>query len=227
MRYATRFLTVDTDAGKMALTRRDAYDYQKRINGYRKVTDRAACYRLTREIGTRLGACLSGVLPEVFKSLAAVLSQDEDGVRQSLAKMIAKTVGEVYRKEVRAALSDFYPALSELFLSLGYPEGKLAFVLEEGTWFKEELPSSADFKNAAENLKRHGNRVDYIVTHTLPREMIYRYGRTPYPDDAELCGFLEWVMYETEFTHHFCGHFHDDCRVGDKHTIVYEKVHIV
>ena len=202
MRYATRFLAIDTEKRTMLLTRRDAYDYQKRIAPYPIEIRREACYRLIETIGKSLSKHLSALLPRIYGSLSAVLAQDQDAVRQSLAKMIAATVGEAYRKEVRTALHGFYDEMQVYLADCGYDSPRLALVLEEGTWFKEELPTARDFQNATENLKKHGNTVDYIITHTLPREMIFRYGRTPYPDDAELCVFLEWVMYETKFTHH-------------------------
>ena len=32
----------------------------------------------------------------------------------------------------------------------------------------------------------------------------------PIIDDAELTGFLDWVMFETEFKKWFFGHYHED-----------------
>lgn len=85
------------------------------------------------------------------------------------------------------------------------------------SWWKEELPTDAEYKEAAENLKANDFKVDYIISHTAPSEIIRRMSQTPDPHDAELTGFLEWVMYETEFKKWFFGHFHRDEEIGDKH----------
>ncbi len=39
------------------------------------------------------------------------------------------------------------------------------------TYWKEELPSSDELTQALENLKEHGNEVDYIVTHEPPANL--------------------------------------------------------
>ena len=85
------------------------------------------------------------------------------------------------------------------------------------SWWKEELPNNEEYKEATENLKAHDFKVDYIISHTAPSEIIRRMGITPDPHDAELTGFLEWVMYETDFQKWFFGHFHSDEEIGEKH----------
>ena len=87
------------------------------------------------------------------------------------------------------------------------------------SWWNQEQPSDDEYKNAAKNLKERGFKVDYIITHTLPREMILRLGKYPDAHDMELTGFLEWVMYETNFKHWYCGHWHSDLELTDKFTV--------
>ncbi len=96
---------------------------------------------------------------------------------------------------------------------------------QEGfSWWPQELPCDAEYKNAAKNLERHSFKVDYILTHTLPYEMILRLGRTPDPNDRELTGFLDWVMYETDFRHWYCGHWHTDTELTDKFSILWFNI---
>ena len=89
------------------------------------------------------------------------------------------------------------------------------------SWWSEEQPSDDEYKNAAKNLKERGFKVDYMITHTLPREMILRLGKYPDAHDMELTGFLEWVMYETDFKHWYCGHWHSDLELTDKFTVLW------
>lgn len=84
------------------------------------------------------------------------------------------------------------------------------------SFWEEEIPSPADYKRAIENLEKCGKRVDYILTHTAPREVILRMGYSFDLHDAELTGFLEWVMYEVSFRRWFFGHWHTDREVYDR-----------
>lgn len=92
------------------------------------------------------------------------------------------------------------------------------------SWWPDELPTDADYKEATSNLQKHGMKVDYIITHTLPREMIMRLGKYPDAHDMELTGFLEWIMYEVDFNHWYCGHWHDDKELNDQFTILWFDV---
>ena len=95
--------------------------------------------------------------------------------------------------------------------------------LGESYW-EEELPCDAEYKEATANLARHNNQVDYIVTHTAPREMILRMGYNPDVHDLELTGFLEYILYEVSHTHWYCGHWHDDKDITDKFTVLWHEI---
>lgn len=93
------------------------------------------------------------------------------------------------------------------------------------TYWDEELPEKSQFSEAIQNLKEHNNKVDIIITHTAPKEIIRRMGFSPDAHDVELTGFLEWIMYEVQFTHWYFGHWHFDREIYDKFTAVYFGVH--
>lgn len=92
------------------------------------------------------------------------------------------------------------------------------------SWWNQELPNNDEYKNASNNLERVNHKVDLIITHTMPGNLIVRMGASPDPHDAQLTGFLEWVMYETEFEHWYCGHWHADMEITDKLTLMYYEV---
>ena len=84
------------------------------------------------------------------------------------------------------------------------------------SYWVEEIPNDAEYKEATKNLKAVGMSVDYIITHTIPQEIIKRLGKYPDTHDLELTGFLEWIMYEVKFEKWFFGHWHMDTIVRDK-----------
>lgn len=94
---------------------------------------------------------------------------------------------------------------------------------------KTEFPESYSrllsnyFYDNVADIKRlfHGNEVDYILTHTAPREMIRRMGYHPDPHEMELAGFLEYVMYHVKHRHWYCGHWHMDRDLTDTFTVLW------
>lgn len=107
-------------------------------------------------------------------------------------------------------------------------EGKRFFVMggaysidrymrKEGlSFWREELPTNDEYREAVQNLREASNRVDYVITHTAPREIIRRMGKYPDMHDAELTGFLEWIMYEVKFEKWFFGHWHTDGEIDGR-----------
>ena len=96
------------------------------------------------------------------------------------------------------------------------------------SYWDEELPNSDDYHEADRNLKAHDYKVDYVLTHTAPREVIrYLAGKGHFfldEHDAELTGYLEYLRHELQFTHWYFGHFHADMEITDKFTLLFQKV---
>lgn len=78
------------------------------------------------------------------------------------------------------------------------------------SYWEEEIPNDEEYKRGIQALKDVNHKVDYIVTHNAPQQVIRMMNYAPIIDDAELTGFLDWVMYETEFKKWFFGHYHED-----------------
>ncbi|MCD8006146.1 MAG: metallophosphoesterase [Oscillospiraceae bacterium] len=111
------------------------------------------------------------------------------------------------------------------FFAMGGAYSIDKYMRTEGiSWWKEETPTDPEFKNASKHLEEHNFKVDYILTHTLPYEILRRWGINPDAHDRELLGYLDWVMYETDFKHWYCGHWHDDADIFDKFTVLWYDV---
>ncbi len=95
---------------------------------------------------------------------------------------------------------------------------------ENFSWWKEELPNNEEYNTASRSLKAVNYEVDYIISHTAPREILRRMGREPDIHEGELTGFLEWVMYETEYKQWFFGHWHIDKAIDEKHRALWFDV---
>lgn len=93
--------------------------------------------------------------------------------------------------------------------------------IEGLSWWKEELPTMAEYDEGNRNLDRHNRKVDFIITHTLNNESIKvlsgmdRSGEIkPYfTDEAFFNSYLEDIRKTTSYKKWYFGHFHRDMSI--------------
>lgn len=98
--------------------------------------------------------------------------------------------------------------------------------LEQGTWYREEMPSAAEMESGAEKLDEYGDEVDYIITHEPPSlvksTMLLRSSE---PDEVnKLNGYLEQLNRACRFRHWYFGSMHEDKAVTPVHTAVFRRI---
>lgn len=100
---------------------------------------------------------------------------------------------------------------------------------QEGfSWFPEEIPIQEEYEEGWGNLEKAGFWVDYILTHTGPREVVAAMGYGELSDDeVELRQFLQRVADNTDFTAWYFGHFHEDMEVEGRFFCLYDEMVIV
>ena len=118
-------------------------------------------------------------------------------------------------------------------------EGKTFFTFGGGTsidkymrregesWWRQEIPSFAEFDEAVSNLERVGHRVNYVITHSCDEKALYTpllntvsKSMTVYPDNTMLMEFERTVEYD----HWYFGHYHLDGYVTERKTALYHDV---
>ena len=87
---------------------------------------------------------------------------------------------------------------------------------EGKSWWRREIPAKEEIALATQNLMSRGNRVDFILTHTAPREVIDLMEPEYDPHDADLTAFLDRVRRSVDFRHWFFGHWHMDKNFGSR-----------
>lgn len=79
------------------------------------------------------------------------------------------------------------------------------------SFWLQELPNDKEYKQGIESLKNAGNKIDYVITHTCPGEIVkLMLHKVPSPEEYELNSFFDWIMHEIEFKQWFFGHWHTD-----------------
>lgn len=95
------------------------------------------------------------------------------------------------------------------------------------SWWRQELPTYEELDEGIENLKKYGNKVDYIITHSCgqralmyPQLRIAAGVKTMCPESHLLSNFEDFVT----FRHWYFGHFHIDAQLSDKYTALFHNV---
>lgn len=97
--------------------------------------------------------------------------------------------------------------------------------IEGVSWFPEEIPTSEEYEEGWKNLEQADFKVDYILSHTGPREVVDAMGYGDLSEDeVELRRYLQRVADHTEFEAWYFGHFHEDTDVEELFYCLYDEV---
>lgn len=93
------------------------------------------------------------------------------------------------------------------------------------SWFPEEIPNQNEYEEGWHNLEKADFEVDYILTHSGPREVVAAMGYGEMSDDeVELRQYLQRIADNTDFTAWYFGHFHEDTEVEDMFYCLYDDI---
>ena len=106
----------------------------------------------------------------------------------------------------------------------------VAYRIPGRSWWPEEMPSDEEYAEAWENLKKHGNKVDVIISHAAPDETMQMFIQTGvfsyrFPQERQLNAFLESVRQTVEHKHYYFGHLHLDKQLFRNQTALYYDVY--
>ena len=90
------------------------------------------------------------------------------------------------------------------------------------SWWQEELPSYAEMEEGRKNLKEHGNKVDFILTHCCSSSTQVQIS-TAFKPDIETW-YLEDIKQTVDYKKWFMGHYHLNKNINDKEIVIYEQI---
>lgn len=102
------------------------------------------------------------------------------------------------------------------------------FRTEGISWWSQEQPNEVEFNKAILNLQKHGNKIDYILTHTIDKISMLKhplslYKYTPF----ETSQMLDFFETNINYKHWYCGHFHVDIKINEKKTVLYNSIVLI
>lgn len=93
------------------------------------------------------------------------------------------------------------------------------------SWWFEEMPSEAEYDMAKTALAKASHKVDIIISHCGPTDVVQNINPHYEPDD--LTDFLQSVNDTVQFDHWYFGHYHTNKDITSKHTVLYEAVRAI
>ena len=102
---------------------------------------------------------------------------------------------------------------STFFVMGGATSVDRMFRVEHETWWAQEEPSEEEFQAAREVLNNAENRVDYIITHTIPekvRKSIFKPMKDFVEYESNVEKYLDEVVDNVKYKKWYAGHIHID-----------------
>lgn len=98
------------------------------------------------------------------------------------------------------------------------------FRINHVSWWKEELPTEEEMQHGIDNLKKHNNKVDFILSHSPSTSELYLMGGKGLYKTDILTNYLEEIKATTEYKRHLFGHMHVNRAINDKDICLYEQI---
>ena len=114
---------------------------------------------------------------------------------------------------------------NKTFFCMGGAASIDKYLRKEGkSWWSDEIPTYIEFEFAADNLRKHNMKVDYILTHTTSNRTIQKFDHY-FPRFDPITNFLDkFIEEEVDYKINFFGHFHQDRTIDNKHILLYNDI---
>ena len=97
------------------------------------------------------------------------------------------------------------------------------FRVNHVSWWKEELPSEEELEEGWSNLAKHGNKVDYIISHCCPGQ-VQKLIDQQLDEQNELTAYFDSVRLSVEYNKWYFGHYHQDKTITNKEVLLYHRI---
>lgn len=98
--------------------------------------------------------------------------------------------------------------------------------IEGVSWWPEEVPSIEEMEHGIAALDRAGWKVDYVLTHTMPKTFraLLGWAETLDRDADPTESYLNRVFSELDFKRWFFGHYHIDRQINSQFIALYNNI---
>ena len=107
----------------------------------------------------------------------------------------------------------------------------LPYRVKRMSWWEQELPTEEEMQEGIKNLEKVNYKVDYVISHCLSSRAQDKlekhfgggsFGKL-YEGDV-LTEYFDELEDKLQYKHWYCGHYHLNMDVDEKHTVLYEII---
>lgn len=91
-------------------------------------------------------------------------------------------------------------------------------------WYDKELPSIEEMEHGLQNLEKHNNKVDLIVSHDCPSSVLNNLYANDRPTTTTLNDYLEVLRINVRYKLWIFGHHHIDKKIDDRMYCLYNQI---
>lgn len=91
------------------------------------------------------------------------------------------------------------------------------------SWWERELATKEEMEEGLANLEKHGNEVDFIITHCCASSTQVLLSGGFYKPDKQT-DYLEKIRQNTKFKRWFFGHYHDNKAVNYEELLLFDEI---
>lgn len=102
-------------------------------------------------------------------------------------------------------------------------KGWKPYRINHQSWWAQELPTEEEMEEGRTNLKKHGNSVDFIITHCCSSSTELLLGGGRFENDY-LNHYFEEIRHNVKFKKWIFGHYHDNRKVNAEEVLIYEQI---
>ena len=78
------------------------------------------------------------------------------------------------------------------------------------SWWSQEMPTDIEMSEGNKNLAKEDFKVDYIISHAVPLEILESLGITHGTKEYPLNNYLQYLVENIKYDKFYCGHMHMD-----------------
>lgn len=90
-------------------------------------------------------------------------------------------------------------------------------------WYDQEVPNEEERQRGLKNLEKVNNKVDYIITHEAPTNLLFRLYSTG-TEKYDFTDYLEKIEGMIDYDMWYFGHHHINKKFDLRHQCLYERV---
>ena len=98
------------------------------------------------------------------------------------------------------------------------------FRIKHISWWEQEMPTDEEMRRGLENLQKHDNTVDFIVTHCCSTSTQEEFGADSLYKPDKATDYFDVIKNTVLFKKWIFGHYHDNMNVNDREIMLYEQI---